>query len=240
MGIIFDGKAFAKDMEASLQGKLVGKKIVSIVDPDNAAGMMYSNLKQKMADRLQVKFQIINAKYQINELVNKIKILNEDPGVNGIMLQLPYAGSDEVIKLIKPTKDIDGLREDSPYVPAVVIAVEKILKSKFKDPNKFKKVIIGAKGFVGGKLMKVLPKAIGMDKDDFDVKRLKTADVIISCTGQTGLITPDMVKVGVACIDVGFPKGDFAPEVAHKASFFTPVPGGVGPVTIASLFTNIL
>ena len=79
-----------------------------------------------------------------------------------------------------------------------------------------------------------------MDKDDFDPSTLLRADVVISATGQAGIIKPDMIKEGVIAIDVGYPKGDFDPEVAKKASFFTPVPGGVGPVTVAMLFANLL
>ncbi|MEK7198960.1 MAG: hypothetical protein AAB212_03445 [Bacteroidota bacterium] len=77
-----------------------------------------------------------------------------------------------------------------------------------------------------------------MDKEDFDPSTLLRADVIISATGQAGLIKA--VKDGAICIDLGFPKGDFDPELAQKASFFTPVPGGVGPVTVACLFENLL
>lgn len=100
-------------------------------------------------------------------------------------------------------------------------------------------VIVGSKGEVGRRLLKLLPMAVGIDKED-SLDILKSADTIISATGQEGLITPDMAKDGVVAIDLGFPKGDFAPEVAQKASFFTPVPGGVGPVTVVSLFENLL
>ena len=77
----------------------------------------------------------------------------------------------------------------------------------------------------------------GMDKENFDPEKIKEFDVIISVTGQPGLIKE--VKEDAVCIDLGFPRGDFDPECNRRASFFTPVPGGVGPVTVACLFENL-
>ena len=88
--------------------------------------------------------------------------------------------------------------------------------------------------------MKELPGAVGMDKDDFDVEKIKQADVVISCTGQADLIEGYMVKDDFVAIDVGYPKAEFTKEALAKASFFTPVPGGVGPVTVAMLFENLV
>jgi methylenetetrahydrofolate dehydrogenase (NADP+)/methenyltetrahydrofolate cyclohydrolase len=79
-----------------------------------------------------------------------------------------------------------------------------------------------------------------MDKEDFDPSTLLRADVVVSATGMASLIHGYMVKDGIVAIDVGYPRGDFDPGVAKKASFFTPVPGGVGPVTVAMLFANLV
>ena len=240
--MIFDGRQFALQLEDQLQGKLTGKKVVAILDPTNLAGMTYTHLKKKVAKRLGVEFVITGSQ--------DIAGLNADPSVDGIMVQLPHPNSGSLISQIDLHKDIDGMREDSLYKPAVVKAVLRILE---KTSPSFpllslgeggsrrmgEVVIVGSHGFVGRKLMHEL-RVSGMDKRDFDPSILLMADVVISATGQAGLISPEMVKPGVVAIDLGFPKGDFDPAVADKASFFTPVPGGVGPVTVVSLFENLL
>ena len=87
-------------------------------------------------------------------------------------------------------------------------------------------------------------KCEGMDKEDFPTSSgragLRRAGVVISCTGQAGLITGEMVKNGFMAIDVGYPKPEFTPEALAKARFYTPVPGGVGPVTVVMLFKNLV
>jgi methylenetetrahydrofolate dehydrogenase (NADP+) / methenyltetrahydrofolate cyclohydrolase len=229
--MIFDGLQFAKGLEVELKDKLAKlprKKIIAILDPNNSGGKVYTRLKQKMAERLGVDFEIMET------LMPDIESLNRDQSVNGIMIQLPFPNSEFLINLIDLNKDIDGLRDDSLYKPAVVKAVLKILPIKSGQI-----VIVGSKGEVGRRLMLELPQATGIDQGD-SLEVLKDADIIVSATGQTGLIKPEMVKKGVVAIDVGFPKGDLDPEIVHKASFFTPVPGGVGPVTVVSLFENLL
>ena len=79
-----------------------------------------------------------------------------------------------------------------------------------------------------------------MDKEDFDPEKIQTADVVISATGQKNLIDSDMVRDGFIAIDVGYPDAEFTPETLAKAAFYTPVPGGVGPVTVAMLFKNLV
>lgn len=228
--MIFDGKAFAKQRELLLAHK--NTKLMVVLDPNNASGSKYVELKGKMAQRLGIGFEVFEQP--------QIEKWNKDPQVGGIMIQMPYPNSNDLIKQIDPKKDVDGLREDSPFVPATVRAVLEILKAA---KGRGEVVVVGDKGVVGRSLVKVLStqySVLGMDKADFDPGKLKKADVIISATGQAGLIKPEMVKEQVVAIDVGYPKGDFDPSTALRASFFTPVPGGVGPVTVVCLFENLL
>ncbi len=222
--MIFDGKKFAEEIIAKLPKKKA--KLAIFLDQKNASGAKYVQKKIELAKRLGVEI-----------VMNKV-----DGSEDGIMVQLPHLDAENLIAKIPPEKDVDGLREDSLYQPAVVRAVCEILGHSLKDYPFWSKriILVGAKGFVGRRLMRGLPNAIGMDKDDFDPSALLGADVVISATGQAGIIKPEMVKEGVIAIDVGYPRGDFDPEVAQKASFFTPVPGGVGPVTVACLFANLL
>lgn len=220
--MIFDGKKFAEEIIAKLPRKKA--KLAIFLDPENASGAKYVQKKIELAKRLGIEI-----------VMNKI-----DGSENGIMVQLPHPHARELISQIPPEKDVDGLKEDGLYLPAVVRAVKEVLLSLQEDLLQKKIVVVGAKGFVGRKLMQAFPEAVGMDKDDFDPERSRRADVIISATGQAGLITGSMVKKGFVAIDVGYPEAEFAPDALAKASFYTPVPGGVGPVTVAMLFTNLL
>lgn len=272
MGKIFDGVKFANKKTEELKRAVQrfeeknGRrpKLVTIYDPNNQAGRIYTNIKEKKAGEIGVlfeKYSIDEFRYQIDNLV---PMLNSDKSVDGIMVQVPLFEAEEngrakelqLISMIDPKKDVDGLREESGYVPAVVRAVLEILKFSFSslqfsvsDPtNQFlsKSVtVLGSKGFVGSRLMEQLHKLdvsmlSGMDSDNLDLEILLQADVVISATGVQGLFSPDMVKDGVCLIDIGYPQGDFDPIVAAKTSFYTPVPGGVGPVTVVSLFANLL
>lgn len=263
--MVFDGRGFAAKIEERLKEKIAilprKLKLAAIVDPSNQAGVKYCQLKAKMAERLGVEFTIYNFQFtnnfQVSNLKFKIEDLNRDPRVDGIMIQLPFPNSKFLIELIDPRKDVDGLtclpagRGRNPFKPAVVRAVLEILKYSYTFPSapppnlgggKGMVCIVGAEGFVGSRLMKELPGAVGLDKGDFPtwLEKLRRASVVISCTGQAGLIDGSMVKKGFVAIDVGYPRPEFAPSALAKASFYTPVPGGVGPVTVACLFANLV
>jgi methylenetetrahydrofolate dehydrogenase (NADP+) / methenyltetrahydrofolate cyclohydrolase len=230
--IRFDGRQFANNLAVDLESKFknVKAKIVTILDTENEGSVKYTQLKQNMADRLGVQFE------KIEDQNFDIDVLNNDPTVNGIIIQLPYPNSNKLISLIDPAKDVDGLREKSPYLPAVVVAVQKIL-DVYDGVGMI--AVVGSKGHVGQNLVAKLD-AVGMDKKDFNEEILRGADVIISATGSPGLIKEGMVKPGFTAIDLGFPKPDFTDEAIAHSSFYTPVPGGVGPVTVVSLFENLL
>lgn len=243
-------------------------KLVTILNPEDRPSVVYTNIKAKMAERIGVEFiQIPINKFQItdNMQINNLRLqileMNNDDAVDGIMVQQPLVGYREIdqnlCNLISPHKDVDGLNEKSNFLPATVRAVMEITNlqagladdrfSTFSQIPKDKLLIcvVGNLGLVGYKLERELRKnskysVIGIDKDNFQTENIKRADVVISATGQSGLIKPYMLKNGVVAIDVGFPKGDFVPEVRDIAEFVTPVPGGVGPVTVAMLFDNLL
>ena len=166
------------------------------------------------------------------------------------MIQLPFPDKfsvhdrNEMINSINLRKDVDGLREDSMYIAPVVKAVI------YAIPNKntsLKTVILGARGFEGRKITKKL-RELGY-RDVFELDRtgnkdlkkiFQNADLIISATGQPDLIRPDMIKEGVILIDVGSPYGDISRSCYEKASYVSPVPGGIGPVTISYLLENVV
>lgn len=260
--IIFDGKAYARKIEDELYHKvekLIKKPtMATIIVGEDPASKLYVRLKKQASERIGAEMDIYEYPDSISkqDLISRINHLNLDDTVDGIMIQLPlpFALKDETQNItnhISPDKDVDGMRDDSHFMPATVRAVISILDEAKKKvdiaPDAYI-AIVGAKGEVGSKLVEVLSQSnyeVGgltrdMDEEIFK-KELKTAKVIISATGKEGLIGGDDVGDGVIIIDVGSPQGDVDfEEVKQKASFITPVPGGVGPVTVASLLQNLV
>jgi methylenetetrahydrofolate dehydrogenase (NADP+) / methenyltetrahydrofolate cyclohydrolase len=257
MAIIFDGREYATDIENRIRLKLTkpGRKpkLVTICNPQDPGGRIYSKIKAAKAAELGVKF----VQYDIHSTTDPeglVVNLNKDKSVNGLLIQLPLmddpARDAKLCQLITPAKDVDGLNARSGVVPATVRAVTEILKDALQETNPkpeypVKIAVVGSDGTVGRALTRQLKKnsrfeIYYLDKYSFSIDKLVGADAVISVTGQEGLIRPEFVREGVVAIDVGFPHGDFRPEVAEKCAFFTPVPGGVGPVTVAMLFMNLV
>jgi len=183
----------------------------------------------------------------IEELKKRLsKVTSED----GVLLQLPIIGADSdetqrILDMIPVTKDVDGLANFSKFLPAAILAVDKILIYSWVSENlRFSKAaVVGANGNIGRRLVKRL-KERALEVEGFDVgdnlDRLVDFDVVVSATGRPGLITAEMLKKGVIAIDLGYPRGDFEFDgVRAKSRLITPVPGGVGPLTIISLFENL-
>jgi len=253
---IIDGKKLAEEHRKALEAKLNNFKrkpvLVSILVGEDPASVLYTNIKQKKALDLGIDFLVAKFPAEANfEIVAaEIKRLNEDTEVDGIMIQLPSIPG--LVGLIKPEKDVDGLLDDSPYMAATVRAIMSIIHNERIDLSEKKVVVLGSRGEVGSRLMKVLEaqvkKIVGVDKETKDLKTVTMgADLIVSSTGHYHILKGDMVKNGVVVIDVGSEKmpdgqvcGDVEFEsVAPKASIITPVPGGVGPMTVISLMENV-
>ena len=254
MAFVVDGKKLAAEREAVLKQKAVKGKLVSIVLSDDSSGQLYTRLKKEAADRIGVTFVSENVeKWDRDKLLELVEIYSKDQQTHGIIIQRPggkwrashnldrvkfEADWDKFTAAIAPQKDVDGLRSDSKFTMATVKAVEAVLESV---GAKGKTVVVGSDGLVGRILVKKL-KATGVDVETKDLGSITSrADILISATGQAGLIKADMVKAGAVVIDVGWPKADvdFA-SVSQKASVITPVPGGVGPLTVICLLENLL
>jgi methylenetetrahydrofolate dehydrogenase (NADP+) / methenyltetrahydrofolate cyclohydrolase len=258
MTTIFDGKKYAAVKEQLLKSELkklnVKPKLVSILVGQDRASLLYTNLKKKAASRIGVKFIIKkfpeNTDYK--KIILIIKQLNDDKTVNGIMVQLPLPKNLKpktriILNSIAKNKDVDGLRVGSSFMPATVRAIKETINEATKDMPYFGKraTVVGAKGTVGKAVVKMLEdmnyKVCECDKNTRDLyAKLTNADLVVSATGQPGLVKKEMLKEGVIAIDVGAPVGDFGRGIASKAGFVTPVPGGIGPVTIACLLENLV
>lgn len=263
MAIIFNGKEFAQEKEEKLKKEIlvlkkkgITPKLVSLIVGDDKASKLFLSLKKKAAEGIGAKIKVrkLHSSAKVSKIINLIDNLNNDDSVRGIMIQLPlpknFSGreKEKIISSIDLSKDVDGMRDDSPYLAPSVKAVLKALKEASRSDMVLNSnvVVVGTKGFVGKKLIKVLNemdyKVIGVDLETKDLgKKTKDADILISATGNMGLIKADMVKKGAIVIDLGAPKGDVDfDQVAKKASFITPVPGGIGPMTISYLLENLI
>ena len=209
------------------------------------------------------------------DVLRRIRDLNDDPGVHGVLVQLPlppHLDRDAVMDAIRPDKDVDGLHpfnagllaQGKPrFVPATPAGIQQMLVRTGRDPSGRHVVVLGRSDIVGRPASVLLAqRGAGADatvtvchtrtRDLASITR--QADVLIAAMGQPRMITAGMVKEGVVIIDVGVNRVD-APErkrgyrlvgdvdfepVSEKASAITPVPGGVGPMTIAMLLDNTL
>lgn len=245
--IIFDGREEAKKIEESLaiSGECKGKTLVILQCDGESTESTYVKLKREMGERLGVNVRIIFPN-NIDRVRTEIINANNDKNVNGILVQLPIKGAardevDQILSTINPDKDIDGLNPKSEFVPAVVTAVETVLE-KINLSRGMTVAVVGSAGQVGSRLYDRLLEigyvVSGFDMGD-DLNRLADFEVVISCTGKESLIKAEMVQNGFRGIDLGYPRGDISAEAIAKASFITPVPGGVGPLTIVSLFENL-
>jgi len=245
--VIIDGVKLAAAKEADLRQKAPpGLKLAILAFKADRAGQVYSRLKAEAGARAGIEVARFNFDWQeIKQMKAKLKELNRDNSYAGIMIQRPgYRGKEfekywrQLVSEIAPEKDVDGLRDDSLFVPATVKAVE-LLLDKFVNDRQPNYILVVGRGTIGRGLAKRL-KVKNISSQDPDLVKLSLeADILISCSGKMGLIK--VVKPGAVVIDVGWPKGDVDFSAVKKvAGAITPVPGGVGPITVICLLENLI
>ncbi|WP_075618052.1 bifunctional methylenetetrahydrofolate dehydrogenase/methenyltetrahydrofolate cyclohydrolase FolD [Paenisporosarcina indica] len=232
---------------------------------DNAASKVYVSNKQKTCEELGIYSQLItfDANLSEHELITTIESLNADPAIDGILVQLPLPkqiDESNVLSAILPSKDVDGfhpinigkmmLGQDT-FLPCTPYGVMKLLEYSEVELSGKHAVVIGRSHIVGkpmGQLL--LQKDATVTYVHSKTPNLKEitlqADVLVVAVGKAKLITSDYIKDGAVVIDVGMNRdennrlcGDVDFEsVKEKASYITPVPGGVGPMTITMLMEN--
>jgi len=201
------------------------------------------------------------------ELLALIAALNADPEVHGILVQLPLPPQiDEaaVLQALRPDKDVDGFHRENVgalalgqpgLVPCTPAGCLRLLQDQLGDLSGRHAVVVGRSNIVGKPMAALLLQAhctvtLVHSRSRDAAALCRQADILVAAAGQPGLVTVDWVKPGAVVIDVGINRvehaagarlvGDVAPEVAAVAGALTPVPGGVGPMTIALLLHNTL
>ncbi len=234
---------------------------------NNQASLSYIKNKQRACEKAGVEYKQFNFEETVDQstLIEKIETLNKDESINGMIVQLPlpeHVYVPEIIKAIDPSKDVDGFHaynlgktflsqefEDLP--PATPFGIVKMLDNYEIDVKGKEVVVVGHSNHVGKPISTMLlNRDATVTTCHVYTKDLsshtKRADILIVAVGKEKLITEDMVKEGVVVVDVGINRnaegrlcGDVDyKNVAKKASFISPVPGGVGPMTVAALTLN--
>src|SRR3990167_85915 len=258
---IIDGKAIASQIKEELKEKIkaLGRKpeLVIIWVGKNPATSAYIRQKEKVAAELGINFEVIryDSDVSLAQVKRKIIELNLDKAVDGFIVQTPLPeqiSGREIAALINPQKDVDGANPVSPFSGATPKAIIELLqRSKIEISGK-SAVIVGRSDLVGKPVASLLLEnnatvTICHSKTPNLAQFSKTADILVVAIGKPKFITQEMVKKGAVVIDVGINRvsgklvGDVDFEnVAKVAGFITPVPGGVGPMTVAMLFSNLL
>ncbi len=261
-----DGAALAARIRQELKDEIaelghIG--LATILVGDDPASDIYIRYKHRAADEVGIeaidnRLPATTPEADVLELVEE---LNDESAVDGILVQTPLPDQiDEarVMRTIEPIKDVDGLNPFSAgqlylgqqtLAPATPLGVMQLLEEYEIPTTGARAVVVGRSTLVGKPLSMLLLQAnatvtICHSRTQDLARHTRDADILVAAAGSPGLITADMVKQGAAVIDVGITRtpegllGDVDPAVADVAAFLTPVPGGVGPMTIAALLRN--
>ena len=263
--IIMDGKKLKEKTLNKLKEEIkdldttLGLAVIQVGNDE--ASNVYVNQKRKMAIELGYKFvyKIFSSNISQANLIKEIDILNKDDSIHGILVQMPVP-EHIVQNSIDPAKDVDGLtylnggrlisKEDGlkPCTPKGIIA----LLEEYNIPIEGKNAVVVGRSMLVGKpianllLNKNATVTICHSKTKDVKKYTKSADIVVVAVGKPHFLTDDMVKKGAVVVDVGISRVDGKlygdvdfDNVSKKASYITPVPGGVGPMTVAELACNV-
>ena len=270
--MIINGKKVAADLRGELKKKVVELKssynaipgLTVILVGEDLPSKIYVKNKEKSAIEVGINSEVLRYSDNVEEQVvlNKIKELNKNDKVSGILVQLPlpkHINKRKVIETIDPKKDVDGLHPvnvgnlASGYnstIPCTPLGCYLLIKNTEKNLNGKHAVIIGRSNLNGKPMTQLLLKenctvTITHSKTKDLKSECSRADIIVAAAGRPKLVKGDWVKKGAIVIDVGINKTDNGlvgdvdfDEVSKVAKAITPVPGGVGPMTIACLLNN--
>lgn len=260
-------RADLKNKCDELKQKGINPKFAVIMVGNNKASQVYVRNKSKAAEQVGIEFEeyLLDENIKQDELIEQIKRLNEDETIHGILLQSPipnHLDINEAFRTIVPEKDVDGfnpvnvgklsLNQDT-FVSCTPYGIMKMLDKYNIDLTGKNVVILGRSNIVGKPLIqcclnKNATVTVCHSKTKDIKKYTKDADIIMVAVGKAKFLTEDMIKDGAVIIDVGINRnedgkiiGDVDFEnISKKASYITPVPGGVGPMTIAMLMNNVI
>jgi methylenetetrahydrofolate dehydrogenase (NADP+) / methenyltetrahydrofolate cyclohydrolase len=263
---LMDGKALAQRLRAEIADEVrqIGDiGLATVLVGDDPASDVYIRRKHKAAEEVGIRSidHRLAAETTQEELERLVAELNADDGVDGILVQSPLPGhlsEEEAVARLDPAKDVDGFHPENAarlylgeprFVPATPVGVMRLLREYEVQLEGARAVVVGRSLIVGKPMALLLLGAnatvtIAHSRTADLAAHTREADVLVVAVGQTDIVTAEMVKPGAAVIDVGMNRtdeglrGDVDPAAGEVAGLITPVPGGVGPMTIASLLRN--
>jgi len=234
----------------SIDSKL---KLAIVKTLDDPRINTYVRLKKRYGEKIGVDVDIHTVEQkEVNDLVSK---LNKDDGVTGIIIQLPLddtSQTDELLNLVDPSKDVDGLHDDSPFDPATPTAILWLLAGYNVELRGKQILVIGEGKLVGSPLIEAFKSmelnVVSVNKETEDVPSItRDSEIIVTAAGVSGLLTSDMISPDTVIVDAGVAVesgktvGDVAEEVYERDDLtITPQKGGVGPLTVCALFENVI
>jgi methylenetetrahydrofolate dehydrogenase (NADP+)/methenyltetrahydrofolate cyclohydrolase len=263
---LIKGKPIAERIRAEVaeEVRAIGHiGLVTVLVGDDPASEVYIRLKHRAALEAGFDARDVRLPAEISEddLLRQVETLNSDDGIDAILVQLPlpdHIDEGRILRAIAPAKDVDGLNPFNAgqlflgrptLVGATPVGVMEMLREHRVEVDGARAVVIGRSDIVGKPMAHLLLQANATvtvcHSHTKDLPRhTLDADILIAAVGVPTMVSPDMVKAGAVVIDVGINRteagivGDVDPGAADVAAFMTPVPGGVGPMTIACLLQN--
>ncbi|HIO90451.1 MAG TPA: bifunctional methylenetetrahydrofolate dehydrogenase/methenyltetrahydrofolate cyclohydrolase FolD [Campylobacterales bacterium] len=256
-----------KNKVIKLKAESITPGLAVIIVGDDVASHTYVKMKESACEKIGIYSIVHKMPSDISQekIMETIQMMNTNPNIDGILVQLPlpkHIDTDKILQTVSPDKDVDGFHPLNSgklslgldtFVPCTPLGVMKILQTYEIDPKGLDVCIVGASNIVGKPMMNLLLNEFAtVDICHIHTKDLKVhvkrADMVIVGVGKPNLITVDMVKEGAIVIDIGINRlesgklvGDVDFEkVSQICSYITPVPGGVGPMTIAMLLENTI
>lgn len=264
---LIDGADIAEFIKFELQQKIkkekIKKNLAAILIGNDENSKTYLKLKKKFADYINVGFceYIIDETEQENNIIDAINFLNNDEEINGIIIQLPIPkkfNQDKIVNLINRDKDVDGFLNDTTFNPVMGKVIFKILQEYDDNINAKKNIsIISNSNIFADKIKRYLQQKLNSADIDTiifcedhmdEIKNITShSDVLISAVGKKNYIKKDFIKEDAIVIDIGITKekkkiyGDAdIYDIVDKIKYITPPIGGVGPMTVAMLFDNLI
>ncbi len=264
---IIDGTGIAEFIKFELQQKIqkekIRKNLATVLIGDDENSKTYLKLKKEFADYINVGFYeyIINENETENNIMDAINFLNNDEEINGIIIQLPIPekfNQDQIVNLINRDKDVDGFLNDTKFNPVMGKVIFKILQEYDDNINSKKNIsIISNSDIFSNRIEYYLKQKLNsadINKIIFDKQNLneikniiKNSDIVISAVGEKHYIKKDFIEKDAIVIDIGITKegkkiyGDAdIYDIIDKVKYITPPIGGVGPMTVAILFDNLI
>lgn len=254
-----------KVLIADLKKKQIIPHLVVLLVGEDPASKAYVRQKKLKGEAIGMIVTILEFDTDVSEekLLSEIRRLNEDPTIHGIVIQQPlpdHINPQILVEATDPQKDVDGFHSRSIFTPPIAEAVLEVLKTIAQNPNDIsnwlsnQQIAVVGKGETGGKPIADMLRALDISPVIIDSKTtdrraiLKKSSVIISCVGKKNIITIEDISDGVILMSIGMYRGedgklhgDYESEdIEDKAAWYTPVPGGIGPINVAMLLQNVI